>query len=568
DTSVWGCYYGISSFRTSARKNPGSVAVFCSAFIGASAATANQYFDFVTVAPESSIKAEVTIEYVGGYNQIGPGAFGGIQYQWSINNGEFHQFDIDSGLSWENIVLTIANLALDVFGVAVPELGLIVTYFQTLQNVGEIAGWFAQEIDNGNAKRYTAKFSFTVDKPGQHRLGVGVRANSAGAMTGSAYGTVVGYIPSVKLTISYPNYYGIPDFAIEDITLNQSPRVDTPLKLNLGVCNVGDGISDLNKTKFELFYTGGPVGQLVLEKNFGSYDEFKPGTTCNFSTTYTFTKRGLYLMRAKADPDLEWPEPDEQNNNMDKYIYVKGHPPNKPQKPYGFPAGKTLQRNKTYRIYSSGTDPDNDPLMYLFRVRSADGTFEYFPAADYSEYEGWTHNDSVIITPTLANGLGKRGVYYISVQTIDTDGLLSPWSQEEVFQVWDNTPPSRPDISGLCAVYTNTYYSFTASSSDAESDRIGYRFNWGDGSPLSDWYWGTDEVTSVTRTHKYTTPGTYTLQVQARDENGSESPWGTHTVRATVYVPPPGTIEVKSNNPSASFSIYRYDELKYPGYGT
>ncbi len=85
-----------------------------------------------------------------------------------------------------------------------------------------------------------------------------------------------------------------------------------------------------------------------------------------------------------------------------------------------------------------------------------------------------------------------------------------------------NEPPSAPDIDGPTSGKPGTSYDYGLCSEDPEQDEITYCVEFGDGS---------GEVcagpfpsgTCATVSHTWSSQGTYTITVTAKDSNGAES---------------------------------------------
>ncbi len=78
----------------------------------------------------------------------------------------------------------------------------------------------------------------------------------------------------------------------------------------------------------------------------------------------------------------------------------------------------------------------------------------------------------------------------------------------------------------------------TASATDPEDDPVEYRFDFGDGSPRTEW------ATTASADHAYTDAGHYKAAVQVRDDSGALA---TDTVTVTVVVPPAGPLPTRSS---------------------
>jgi hypothetical protein len=88
----------------------------------------------------------------------------------------------------------------------------------------------------------------------------------------------------------------------------------------------------------------------------------------------------------------------------------------------------------------------------------------------------------------------------------------------------ENNPPSIPAVEGINEGIINENYTFYASSTDSEDDKISYFFDWDDGTNSS---WTRYDLSGniINVTHNWTNEGTYNVKVRAKDEHGYESDW-------------------------------------------
>lgn len=99
---------------------------------------------------------------------------------------------------------------------------------------------------------------------------------------------------------------------------------------------------------------------------------------------------------------------------------------------------------------------------------------------------------------------------------------LETEDEEEPIQ---NRPPSQPlKPSGPLFIELGVDYEFTSSSFDPDEGRLRYRFDWGDGH-ISSWSDFHSSNASVTMTHRWEEPSTFSLRLIAQDEQGVNSSW-------------------------------------------
>ena len=81
-----------------------------------------------------------------------------------------------------------------------------------------------------------------------------------------------------------------------------------------------------------------------------------------------------------------------------------------------------------------------------------------------------------------------------------------------------------PALSGPSSGKPMISYTFSASSTDPNSDQIYYWFDWDDGSN-SGWLGPYNSGQTSTTSHIWSSQGTYSVKVKAKDTKGSESVW-------------------------------------------
>ena len=130
-------------------------------------------------------------------------------------------------------------------------------------------------------------------------------------------------------------------------------------------------------------------------------------------------------------------------------------------------------------------------------------------------------------------GLTPNNYYYVCFYANSTNG--QSLTQSELFYYYDNAPWTPQPPSGT-PQYVYTSYPISTVTNDPDGDNINYSYNWGDGQTwTSGWV---ASGTSVSPSHYWTTPGTYTVSVQAEDTYGLWS--NPATLQVTVASLPKG----------------------------
>jgi len=120
---------------------------------------------------------------------------------------------------------------------------------------------------------------------------------------------------------------------------------------------------------------------------------------------------------------------------------------------------------------------------------------------------------------TVAN-LAEGETYYFAAKAYDTSNNESDYSIELVYTLpAPNSSPNTPaQPTGPSNGYVQTSYSYDTSGTDPDGDLLTYRFDWGDGN-ISGW------GGAYSRTHAFTSVGTYCVKAQSQDTHGATSAW-------------------------------------------
>jgi len=188
--------------------------------------------------------------------------------------------------------------------------------------------------------------------------------------------------------------------------------------------------------------------------------------------------------------------------------------PETPTKPSG-PTAVTVGESGIF--ISTATDPDGDRIKYGWDWEG-DGTVnEWTELVSSGTQSTWSH------TWTTA------GTHTVKVKARDEHGSESGWSSGlsvVASEVQTNSPPTAPSTpSGPATANVGTSCVFTSTATDPDGDRIKYGWDWeGDGT-VNEWTELVSSGTQSTRSHTWTTAGTYSVKIKVQDEHGSESGW-------------------------------------------
>ncbi|MEO0114671.1 MAG: PKD domain-containing protein, partial [candidate division WOR-3 bacterium] len=109
-------------------------------------------------------------------------------------------------------------------------------------------------------------------------------------------------------------------------------------------------------------------------------------------------------------------------------------------------------------------------------------------------------------------------------QAKDVNEVTSAWSGGRQISISNPNPPNTPSIPSGPLEGCRNIYPFSSSATDPDGDSVAIRFAWGDGD-TSNWssYVPSGEI--ITMNHSWSSPGTYNVKAQAKDEDGATSTW-------------------------------------------
>lgn len=185
------------------------------------------------------------------------------------------------------------------------------------------------------------------------------------------------------------------------------------------------------------------------------------------------------------------------------------------------------QESAPEAIFTIDTDP---PVLNVAFHADASQSFDRPSNGPISSYswnwgDGTTTSSGVYVAHTYT----VAGRYTITLTVKDSDNPPNTDSATKTVVISGTTPPPDGGNHAPSAVLTSTptsgevgdQFEFDASgSTDADSDPLVYRFNFGDGED-------TGFIADSVVTHSYANSGTYTVQVTVRDDSNASSTFAT-----------------------------------------
>jgi hypothetical protein len=192
-------------------------------------------------------------------------------------------------------------------------------------------------------------------------------------------------------------------------------------------------------------------------------------------------------------------------------VATPNSPPNAPTTPSG-PTTRTVAQSGIYS--SSATDPNGNQVQIRFD----------WDANGIHDISAWSALVPSGQTVSMPHSWETAGTYIVEAQAMDSLGAMSNWSTGLTVVVSEtvNQPPNTPTINGPTSGRIGRAIMFTAVTTDPEGDMIQYFFDWGDGTNTG-WTSLVPSGTIEYQNHTWSTKGTYTISVKARDSSLEES---------------------------------------------
>jgi len=118
----------------------------------------------------------------------------------------------------------------------------------------------------------------------------------------------------------------------------------------------------------------------------------------------------------------------------------------------------------------------------------------------------------------------SSGNYTVTLTVTDNTSNTSSNSTWAWIQT-SNDPPNKPSITGETNGDVGTSYDYTVTASDPDESIIWYYVDWGDQSNTG-WLGPYNNGQTITKSHKWTSKGTYNISAKAKDPYDAEGPWG------------------------------------------
>ncbi len=231
---------------------------------------------------------------------------------------------------------------------------------------------------------------------------------------------------------------------------------------------------------------------------------------------HTWSSAGIYQVKAKAgDPYGGW-----SYYSSPLTVTIVNRAPNTPSTPSGPTSG---YRSEWYTYSTSTTDPDGDNVRYEFEFSG--------PIPTTSFTTGWYASGQTGSLTVKWETSDPPGTYYVRARAQDVPGTWSGWSSSLTVTIANRAPNTPSTPSGPSYGYLGSSYTYSTGTTDLDGDNIRYEFSWGDGTTTTTGWYASGSTAS--RSHSWSSTGTYYVKVRAQDPYGAWSGWSS---TRTVYI--------------------------------
>jgi PKD repeat protein len=166
-----------------------------------------------------------------------------------------------------------------------------------------------------------------------------------------------------------------------------------------------------------------------------------------------------------------------------------------------------------------------------------DGSRSYDPDGSITKWF-WVFGDNTNGTGiTVQHTYSKIGTYTVTLTATDDEGATNTDTTTCMISKTDNRPPTIPIITGPINGTTNTMYTITAVSTDADNDAIRYSIIWGNETAYTNISTFLLSGTPFTCSHSWTAAGRYDITVTVTDNQTESSSSMTININAEEKKP-------------------------------
>jgi len=223
------------------------------------------------------------------------------------------------------------------------------------------------------------------------------------------------------------------------------------------------------------------------------------------TVSHKWNEDGTYYIKARSK-DF-WHE----SSWSDGYpVYIGNQPPSPPiidGPKYGDP---DVEYTYTFR----SDDFEENDIKYIIDWDDGSKTeSNYYPSDQIFE---------------VSHNWDEKGDYTITAQAIDEYGAAGVKTEYKI-RIGDQSP-RKPDIDGPISGKENVEIDFEFTAIDPENDQVWFDIDWDDGKVITD-FGPYNSGEKVTKSHKWTMPGTYIVKARAKDNFDYYGEWESYQIK-------------------------------------
>jgi uncharacterized repeat protein (TIGR01451 family)/fimbrial isopeptide formation D2 family protein len=129
------------------------------------------------------------------------------------------------------------------------------------------------------------------------------------------------------------------------------------------------------------------------------------------------------------------------------------------------------------------------------------------------------------VGPIITHSWSESGSYIIRLKVTDKDYKTAEDYAVVIIAQDENNPPNKPSKpSGISTGSVGKTYTYISNAIDPDGDKVMYLFDWDDGTNSS-WLGPFNSGEIVDADHKWTTKGSFSVKVKAKDVHNAETVW-------------------------------------------
>lgn len=207
-------------------------------------------------------------------------------------------------------------------------------------------------------------------------------------------------------------------------------------------------------------------------------------------------------------------EKSSQSSSRDNWLYVGESGPGNLPPTFGtpIPINGSIDTPLSFSWSIPINDPEGDTFSWIIQCSNGQTT------SGTSALNG---------TKSIAlSGLTNTTTYKVWVNATDPIGSGQYTRKWYTFNTSASIPPNTPIIDGPSNGKPGVSYYYNFVAIDPNGDDVYYRIDWGEGSPITNWFGPYHSGQKLIVSHTFSTTGLLTIRCQAKDTYDLVSDWG------------------------------------------